>query len=67
MRGSIVKRGKSWRIIFDVADAGGKRRQRSATVKGTYRDAQKELTRAFSDLPMVARYPSRRSSRSGNI
>ena len=46
MRGSIKKRGaSSWRIVFDVAGTGGKRRQRTCTVHGSYKDAQKELTR----------------------
>jgi hypothetical protein len=46
MRGNITKRGKnSWQFKFDVAAVDGKRQQRYATVKGTYKDAQKELTR----------------------
>jgi len=46
-RGSITKRGKaSWRLIFDVP-ANGKRKQRTVTVRGSYKDAQKELTRLF--------------------
>ena len=45
MRGSIRKRGKSsWRLIFDVP-GDGKRKQRTVTVRGSYKDAQKELTR----------------------
>lgn len=46
MRGNITKRGKnSWQLKFDVPAINGKRQQRYATVKGTYKDAQKELTR----------------------
>jgi hypothetical protein len=45
MRGNITRRGKSWQIKFDVPPLDGKRQQRYATVKGTYKDAQKELTR----------------------
>ena len=45
MRGNITRRGKSWQIKFDVPSLDGKRQQRYATVKGTYKDAQKELTR----------------------
>jgi integrase len=49
MRGSIRKRGaSSWRLVFDVSTADGKRKQRSVTVRGSYRDAQKELTRLLS-------------------
>jgi integrase len=46
MRGNITKRGQaSWQLKFDVASDDGKRRTRYATVHGTYKDAQKELTR----------------------
>jgi hypothetical protein len=45
MRGSIIKRGTSWRLVFDVQSADGKRKQRTVTVRGSYKDAQKELTR----------------------
>src|SRR5262245_4657355 len=34
MRGSIIKRGASWRLIFDVPATDGKRRQRTVTVRG---------------------------------
>jgi len=44
-QGNITKRGKdSWQIKFDVPSVDGKRRQRYATVRGTYRDAQRKLT-----------------------
>jgi integrase len=50
MRGSILKRGaNSWRLIFDVPGAG-KRKQRTVTVRGSYREAQKELTRLLGGL-----------------
>jgi integrase len=46
MRGSIKKRGaSSWRLIFDAPSVNGKRKQRTVTVRGTFKDAQKELTR----------------------
>ena len=46
MRGNITKRGKnSWQLKFDVAAVNGKRRTRYATVHGTFKDAQRELTR----------------------
>lgn len=46
MRGNITRRGKnSWQLKFDVPSVNGKRQQRYATVRGTYKDAQKELTR----------------------
>ena len=46
MRGNITKRGKnSWQLKFDVPSVNGKHQQRYATVRGTYKDAQKELTR----------------------
>jgi len=45
-RGNITKRGQdSWQLKFDVQSIDGKRQQRYATVKGSYKDAQKELTR----------------------
>jgi integrase len=49
MRGNITRRGKSsWQLKFDVASDSGKRQQRYATVRGTYKDAQRELTRLIS-------------------
>ena len=46
MRGTITKRGKnSWQVKYDLPRDQGKRRQRYATVTGTYKDAQRELTR----------------------
>jgi integrase len=50
MRGSIKKRGaSSWRLIFDVDTGTGKRKQRTVTVRGSYKDAQKELTRLLGE------------------
>jgi integrase len=51
MRGTIARRGKhSWRIKFDIErdPATGRRQTRYATVKGTKRDAQIELTRLLA-------------------
>ena len=45
MRGTITRRGKAWQIKYDLPRDNGVRRQRYATVTGTYRDAQKKLTR----------------------
>lgn len=55
MRGNITKRGKnSWQLKFDVPSVDGKRQQRYATVRGTYKDAQKELTRLLSAADLGA-------------
>src|SRR5262245_28192543 len=49
-RGNITKRGKdSWQIKFEGPRIDGKRSVRYATVRGTYKDAQKELTRLLGD------------------
>ncbi len=46
MRGTITKRGKnSWQVKYDLPREDGKRRQRYATVTGSRKDAQRELTR----------------------
>ena len=46
MRGTISKRGRaSWQLRFDTAPINGKRQRRHVTVRGTYKDAQRELTR----------------------
>lgn len=45
MRGNITRRGKSsWQLKFDVGTIDGKRHTRYATVRGTYKDAQRKLT-----------------------
>jgi hypothetical protein len=46
MRGHIYKRAKgSWTIVYDLSTdpITGKRRQKSQTVKGTKREAQRVL------------------------
>src|SRR5262245_15988265 len=49
MSGTITKRGKnSWHIRFDVAPVNGKRRRHRLTIKGSYADARKELTRLLA-------------------
>ena len=52
MTGSIMRRGKhSWRIKFDVGrDADGKRQTRYATVRGSKKEAEIELTRLLNDV-----------------
>ena len=46
MRGNITRRGRnSWRLKFDLPDAGGQRQTRYATTRGTRRDAERELNR----------------------
>ncbi len=50
--GSIARRGKtSWRLKYDVArDQDGKRQIRYATVRGTKKDAQRELNRILHEI-----------------
>ena len=49
MRGNITRRGKaSWQLKFDVGAVNGKRQTRYATVRGTYKDAQRKLTEFLS-------------------
>ena len=52
MRGHIRRRGKaSWAVILDLGrSADGRRRQKWHTVRGTKRDAQRELTRLLHEL-----------------
>jgi len=52
MKGHIRQRGeKSWAVVLDLGrDAGGKRRQKWHTVKGTKKDAQRELARLLHEL-----------------
>ena len=46
MRGSIRQRsGDSWSLQIELDRAAGKRRRRFITVKGSYKDAQKALTK----------------------
>ena len=52
MKGHIRKRGKSsWAVvIFLGRDQSGKQRRKWHTVRGTRRDAQRELTRLMNEL-----------------
>jgi integrase len=52
MKGHIVKRSDtSWSLVFDLGvTPEGKRKQKWVTVKGTRRDAEKELTRLLHEL-----------------
>ena len=52
MKGTITRRGKrSWRIKYDLPrDEAGARRIAYATVKGTRKDAEKELRRLLTAL-----------------
>lgn len=52
MKGHIRERGKgTWAVIIDLGrDENGKRRQKWHTVKGTKKDAQRELTRLLHEL-----------------
>jgi integrase len=54
MRGNITRRGdQSWRLKFESGerDPGtGKRQTKFVTVRGTRRDAEKELTRILNDI-----------------
>jgi integrase len=46
VRGSIQRRGRhSWRIKFDIANTGTGRETRYVTVRGTRRDAERELAK----------------------
>jgi integrase len=46
MRGSIRKRGESsWELKIELERINGKRHRRFVTVRGSYKEAQKELTR----------------------
>jgi integrase len=52
MKGHIRKRGtSSWAVVLDIGpDVDGKRRQKWHSVRGTRRDAQRELTRLLNQL-----------------
>src|SRR5262245_24004205 len=52
-RGNITRRGKqSWRLKFDIGcdPATGQRQTRLVTVRGTRRDAERELARLLSTV-----------------
>jgi hypothetical protein len=49
MRGNIRKRGTaSWELQIELDRVGGKRRRRFVSVKGTYKCAQRELTKLLA-------------------
>ena len=52
MKGHIRQRGpQSWAVVLDLGrDASGKRRQKWHTVRGTKKDAQRELARLLHEL-----------------
>lgn len=52
MRGHIRERGRgTWAVVIELARSeSGRRRQKWHTVKGTKRDAERELTRLLNDL-----------------
>lgn len=52
MKGHIRKRGKgSWSIVLDIGrDVDGKRRQKWHSVKGSKRDAEREMARLVNEL-----------------
>lgn len=53
MTGSIIRRGeRSWRLKFDLPDrnASGRRQTRYVTVKGTKKDAERELRRLLGSV-----------------
>ena len=51
MRGNITRRGnRSWRIKYDVERVAGRRQIRYVTVRGTRRDAERELARILHDV-----------------
>lgn len=52
MRGNITRRGKaSWRIKFDVEPdpVTGARRCRHVTIRGTRKDAEREIARLLNE------------------
>jgi hypothetical protein len=49
MRGSIRRRGKgSFELRFELERINGKRRQQCVSIKGTFKDAQRELARLLA-------------------
>ncbi len=52
MKGHIQRRGKSWRLKFDIGNdpQTGERRVRYRTVRGGKRDAQRELNRVLAEV-----------------
>ena len=59
MRGNITRRGKgSFLIRFDAERINGQRRQRCVTIRGSYKDAQRELAKLLASAD-VGTLPSR--------
>ncbi len=51
MKGHITRRGDAWCIVFDLGrDERGRRRQKWVTVRGSRRDAERELARLQHEL-----------------
>ena len=51
MRGSLKRRGKRWRLVFDLSrDDNGKRRQVVVSFKGNKKDAETELNRLIAEV-----------------
>lgn len=52
MKGHIRRRGKqTWAIVLDLGrDANGKRRQKWHSIKGSKKDAERELTRLLNEI-----------------
>ena len=52
MKGHVRKRGKSsWAVVIDIGyDERGRRRQKWHSVKGTKRDAERELARLLNEV-----------------
>ena len=49
MRGTVTKRGRGWRLKFDIdRGADGRRETRYITFVGTKRQAEEELTRQLA-------------------
>ena len=49
MRGSIIRRGKAWRLKFDKVTVDGKRKFHYTTMHGSRQDAARELTRLLAE------------------
>jgi integrase len=56
MKGHIYKRAKdSWTVVYDLPiDSSGKRRQKSQTVKGTKKDAERTLREILTSIEQGA-------------
>jgi hypothetical protein len=69
MAGHIRPRGDSWELRYELAHGpDGKRRTRTATVKGSKRDAQRELRKLLTAVDAgvhVDRSKTTRAARGG--